>query len=115
MDTLTPFGVADYNQGKKKSSKKSVAQRKKFYKSGVWVRKRQEILARDNFECQRCKMMGKVGIGNVVHHIKHLEFYPALALSDDNLVTLCERCHYEVHPEKNVDRGTQNTHGERWE
>ncbi len=34
---------------------------------------------------------------DTVHHIKHLRKYPTLALKDDNLVSLCSNCHYEIH------------------
>jgi len=71
-----------------------------FYKTGVWVRKRTEILERDNHECQRCKDAGGYSKGNVVHHIKHLEDRPDLALDDDNLMTVCEACHNREHPER---------------
>ena len=71
-----------------------------FYKTGVWVRKRTEILERDNHECQRCKDAGGYSKGNVVHHIKHLEDRPDLALEDDNLMTVCEACHNALHPER---------------
>ena len=72
----------------------------RFYKTAGWEKKRLEILERDNYECQRCKAKGRFGRGNVVHHIKHLEARPDLALEDDNLMTVCERCHNELHPEK---------------
>ena len=71
-----------------------------FYKTGVWARKRVEILERDNHECQRCKDAGGYSKGNVVHHIKHLDDRPDLALEDDNLMTVCEACHNALHPER---------------
>lgn len=72
----------------------------KFYKSTAWKHKRKEILLRDNNECQMCKRAGKYSIAVVVHHIKHLKEYPAFALTDSNLISLCEQCHNIVHPEK---------------
>jgi len=73
---------------------------KKFYKSGVWKNKREQILKRDNFECQRCKRNGEFSKAKVVHHIKHLDEFPELALDDDNLESLCKQCHNKEHPEK---------------
>lgn len=73
---------------------------RKFYKSREWRKKRPEILKRDNYECQRCKRMGRYSRGVVVHHIKHLRDRPDLALDDDNLETQCEACHNIEHPEK---------------
>ncbi len=36
----------------------------------------------------------------MVHHIKHLQDYPELALTDSNLMPLCFDCHKEMHPEQ---------------
>ncbi|CAJ0571029.1 unnamed protein product, partial [Mesorhabditis spiculigera] len=36
----------------------------------------------------------------MVHHIKPLEDFPDLALSDDNLESICPTCHNQEHPEK---------------
>lgn len=74
-----------------------------FYKSGIWERKRVEILERDHYECQRC--LGKFGFvkhvkitkANTVHHIVELKDAPDLMLNDDNLISLCRNCHDEVH------------------
>lgn len=32
-----------------------------------------------------------------VHHIKELKDHPELALDDDNLISLCHKCHDRVH------------------
>lgn len=76
---------------------------KTFYKSGVWLSKRSEILKRDNNECQRCKIKGKYSKAETVHHIKHLKDYPELAVEDKNLISLCNSCHNEEHPEKTLN------------
>ena len=74
---------------------------KKFYDSNlIWRAKRREILERDNNECQMCKDRGKYTPATTVHHIKHLDKYPWLALVDSNLISLCNECHNRVHPEK---------------
>lgn len=73
---------------------------KQFYRSGEWLRKRAEVLERDNNECQKCKQQGKFKKADCVHHIKHLEHRPDLALTDDNLTSLCGTCHNSEHPEK---------------
>lgn len=72
----------------------------KFYQSREWRQKRKEILKRDNNECQRCKSEGKYHVAEHVHHIKHLDKYPFLALTNSNLISLCKRCHNKEHPEK---------------
>lgn len=71
-----------------------------FYKTRRWRRKRRAILDRDNHECQECKKRGEFSRGIVVHHVRHLDARPDLALADDNLLTVCERCHNQLHPEK---------------
>lgn len=77
-----------------------------FYMSSIWRKKRLDILARDNFECQMCKKEGRVttvgtnketGEGLTVHHIKELKDYPELGLTDSNLITLCHKCHNKIH------------------
>lgn len=76
--------------------------REEFYKSKKWKRKRQQILRRDGYQCQDCKRYGRIREATEVHHIKFLEFFPELALDDDNLVSLCHACHNARHPEKAV-------------
>lgn len=38
----------------------------------------------------------------MVHHIKPRGEYPELALTLSNLVSLCDACHDEAHPEKHA-------------
>ena len=71
-----------------------------FYTSKRWRRKRENILKRDNYTCQWCKRFGKKTPATVVHHIKHLEDCPEMAYKDNNLVSLCGKCHNKAHPEK---------------
>lgn len=72
----------------------------KFYHSKAWKDKREEILARDNYECQHCKAKGLVVEGTEVHHIIHLKDDWSKRFENDNLVTLCRVCHNLEHPEK---------------
>ncbi len=72
----------------------------KFYHSKAWKDKRDEILARDNYECQHCKAKGLVVKGTEVHHIIHLKDDWSKRFDNDNLVTLCRACHNLEHPEK---------------
>ncbi len=76
--------------------------RKNFYNNRDWKHKRKEILKRDHYECQRCNGVWKsdypidkpkLTTASVVHHVKDLAEYPALALDDDNLKSLCYDCH----------------------
>ena len=72
----------------------------RFYVCGEWKKKREEILSRDNYDCQRCKRNHEASTATTVHHIKHLKDYPELAFDDDNLESLCSDCHNLEHPEK---------------
>ena len=84
--------------------------KRKFYKSADWERvTRPRILERDNYECQICKLDGRVVMDSIkveghkkkptlnVHHVMELEHYPDLAHDDDNLITVCVPCHNRIH------------------
>ena len=77
-----------------------------FYSWPEWKSLRPEVLRLDNSECQRCKARGKYRPARIVHHVKHLEDRPDLALSvwdpdtgERQLVSVCKLCHEELHPE----------------
>lgn len=61
------------------------------------VQWRKEVFTRDNFTCQIC---GKVGGNLNAHHIKKWADYPELRYEVNNGITLCERCHRNVHRKK---------------
>lgn len=71
-----------------------------FYHSRQWIRKRNHILRRDNYQCQECRKYGRMREASYVHHIQHLEDRPDLALVDSNLESVCLACHNKLHPEK---------------
>lgn len=71
-----------------------------FYKTKAWERKRARILRRDGYLCQNCKRYGRMRPATTVHHILHYEDRPDLALTDSNLISLCDACHNKSHPEK---------------
>lgn len=82
----------------------------KLYTSRTWRRLRKEVLTLDNNECQRCRQRGRYTKATIVHHVKHVQDRPDLALStydtdaDGNevrqLISLCDRCHELEHPER---------------
>lgn len=87
----------------------------KFYRSKEWIKKRKDIIKRDNNECIICKRAGRYSQAQAVHHIKHLREHPALALADDNLISICNPCHNKEHPEKIHPTASQGyTNTERW-
>lgn len=85
----------------KDTKKLTREERRNFYNSMIWKNKRSEILERDNYECMRCKELGRLSIAQTsvleVHHIRHLEDYRELALNNNNLTTLCRSCHNHCH------------------
>lgn len=69
-----------------------------FYQSNTWRNKRNEILIRDNHECQVTKSMGQVSFEKlIIHHIRPLEYFPELALDDNNLITVSHSVHNIIH------------------
>ena len=68
-----------------------------FYKDKRWIRKRQNILKRDNYECRECRRYGKTEQANTVHHIYPLETHPEYKLLTINLISLCNACHEQMH------------------
>lgn len=85
---------------------------KQFYNSKAWKEKREEILERDNHECQDCRRRleeamkkgtrlygkeAKIWKAEQVHHVKELRERPDLGLESENLISLCTRCHNVRH------------------
>lgn len=68
-----------------------------FYKTKRWIRKRENILRRDNYLCQECRRYGKTTPANTVHHIYPLELYPEFGLVNENLLSCCTTCHGTFH------------------
>lgn len=63
-----------------------------------------------------CKDKGMYSKANTVHHIKHYDKFPELALKDDNLLSVCFDCHNLLHPEKGFNKEKKEyVHLERWE
>lgn len=69
----------------------------KGYKDDRWKHKRIFILKRDEYTCRECVRYGKVKGATMVHHIRPLKDYPELALANKNLISLCGKCHNEMH------------------
>ena len=78
-----------------------------FYSWPEWRALRPDVLALDHHECVRCReIRRKFRRPKIVHHVKHLEDRPDLALSiwdpetgKRQLISVCKRCHEELHPE----------------
>ena len=78
-----------------------------FYSWTEWRALRPDVLDLDHHECVRCReLRRKYRRAKIVHHVKHLEDRPDLALSvwdpetgERQLVSVCKQCHEELHPE----------------
>lgn len=85
-----------------------------FYTSSAWLKVRARALERDCGLCVWCRDAGRTTtdrhgrrlpvLASMVHHVKPRKAYPELELTLDNLVSLCNRCHDEAHPEKHAER-----------
>ena len=54
---------------------------------------KKQVLTRDNYICQRCDSKENL----VVHHIKKFSENKQLRFDVNNGITLCQKCHKEVH------------------
>lgn len=95
-----------------------------FYSWPEWLRLREEVLDLDHHECQRCKARGRYSRAVLVHHVKHLEERPDLALSirdpdtgERQLMSVCRQCHDELHPEalRKFSNRRRPLTAERWD
>ncbi len=80
-------------------------EREQFYNSPKWRHKAKQILRRDKYQCQLCKRYGRLTEAKIVHHKLELDEYPELAFDDNNLVSVCMKCHNKLHPEKGYRPG----------
>lgn len=78
-----------------------------FYNSVGWRRLSREVIKSYHGECSRCRQRGRYARASVVHHVRPLKEYPALAYSRYytecngsqcvQLMPLCRACHEEIH------------------
>lgn len=61
---------------------------------------RKSVYERDEYTCQNC---GKTGGKLNAHHIKPYKDFPEFRYDIDNGITLCEKCHRELHKKKRGD------------
>lgn len=60
---------------------------------------REEIFKRDEYTCQHCRRVRKIGDRVVlnVHHKKSFSQHKELRFVKSNVITLCKECHDKVH------------------
>lgn len=72
-----------------------------FYTKPQWIKKRSNILRRDEYLCQECKRYGKTTEATMVHHIIPLAwclmYDVVLAMKNTNLISFCSECHDKMH------------------
>ncbi|MCS4486375.1 HNH endonuclease [Staphylococcus americanisciuri] len=80
-----------------------------FYRSKAWRKVREIALDRDNYLCQKCLEGGKISDAKIVHHIIYLDHDFDKALDLDNLVSVCQKCHNQIHANDSNDDENKNT------
>jgi 5-methylcytosine-specific restriction enzyme A len=78
-----------------------------LYRTKAWQLIRQAALARDCYQCQRCKDKRILTRADTVHHVVPLSVDESLALDLDNLSSVCRDCHAAIH----ADKGGHNRPG----
>jgi len=81
---------------------------KEQLQTSAWLKKRAEIMLRDNFVCSKC-LADNFENRLEVHHIAYLKNKKAWEYPDYLLVTLCRDCHQHEHDEENTLRMSKIT------
>lgn len=90
-----------YQCEKKPKPRKRFNDKESFRWSNEWKKKRNTIRDRDNHLCRWCLVNGRITYKDLsVHHIVALESDYDKRLDDDNLITLCDRCHEDAESGK---------------
>ena len=75
-----------------------------FYMTSNWKRVREYRLMLDDYLCVVCREDNRMVKADIVHHVKQLEDYPELALSIDNLISICHSHHNQLHARKTSNK-----------
>lgn len=76
-----------------------------IYKNKKWKELRDRVLKRDKYMCQECRRYGKNKDAQMVHHMFPIRDIPEYAYLKENLISLCNKCHNEMH-DRNTDELT---------
>lgn len=71
----------------------------KVYHTKQWDIAKRQVSLRDNSLCRLCFSNCSWTASQLVHHIVEVEEDSTLVYSADNLISLCESCHQQVHAE----------------
>lgn len=69
----------------------------KFYSSKEWLKEREIIRNLDNNLCLLCLQHKELNNMDTVHHIEELKENWSKRFEKDNLISLCESCHQNIH------------------
>ena len=88
-DIKKPYCIRQREETLKKTDRRNTQE---------YIEWRKNIFERDRYTCQICN---KTGCILNAHHIKSFKDYHDLRYVLDNGVTLCEKCHKEIHKNAN--------------
>lgn len=77
-----------------------------FYNNRRWLKIRQSVLKRDNYQCQLSKRYGKLVQANTVHHIFPRDDFPQYQYELWNLISVSAQKHNELH-DRNTNQLTE--------
>ena len=79
---------------------------KEQLKTSAWLKKKFEVMKRDNFVCSNC-LCDNSESQLEVHHIAYFKNRKAWEYQDYLLVTLCRTCHQKEHDDNNIKKPKQ--------
>lgn len=72
-------------------------------KTSAWLRRKYDVMQRDNFVCSVC-LSDNFESQLEVHHITYIPKKDAWDYPDYLLVTLCRKCHQKEHDNNNTHK-----------
>ncbi|HMN30625.1 MAG TPA: HNH endonuclease signature motif containing protein, partial [Caldilineaceae bacterium] len=81
-------------------------ERQTFYRSEEWKKAVRAVWYRDGAKCRRCGLSRESVDSKGRFHVHHIVSFAnkELRTNPDNLVLLCNDCHYFVHSQENINR-----------
>ena len=95
------------NRHKRYNGERRDKDKNQFYHSRQWAKLVDMVKARANGLDEYALSMGRLEVGNTVHHIYTIDERPDLKASIDNLIYVSARTHNKIHAEYNVDENAK--------
>lgn len=92
---------------KRYKNKRTDIREQRFYSNRDWLFTRDAVRKRDKYLCKLCESNNKISYVDTVHHIVELKEDWSKRTNLDNLICLCNRCHFYVHKKYNKDSKTK--------